>query len=269
MNRYLLKNIIILILALANLFLLGSLGIRQTAALRARERTEEQLVSLFAADGMELDQDLISWKSPPSSLSLTRNLDREREAATFLLGDGAVQSGAHGGTYRYTSLRGSAQFRPNGGFDIAGSLSGGDGQELCREFCRRFSYDEPAFILDEEYSGTGSAVFRLGKFPVYNCAVTFTLDHGALLAVSGTLLPAEGAALEEDRTPLSAAAALTVFQQMRRESYTVVSAVTDLTPCYELQGAASSTTSLLPAWCVATDVGRYYVNCVTGAVTTR
>lgn len=271
MDRCLLKNIIIIILTLANLFLLGSLGLRQTAALSARERTEEQLVSLFAADGIDLDQDLISWRTPPASLSLTRDPVREREAAVFLLGESTVLSSEDGGASRYTAPRGAAQFRPNGGFDAAGSLSGETGGlELCRSFCRRFSYGEPVFTLDEEGSGSGSAAFHLGKLPVYNCTVTFTLDRGSLLTVSGTLLPLEGTAVEEDRTPLSASAALTAFQQVRRESYAVVSAVTDLSLCYELQSAAaSSTASLLPAWRITTDTGEYYVNCITGAVTTR
>ena len=44
-----LKNIIILILVLMDLFLLGSLASRRTAELSARRRGEEQLVELFAA----------------------------------------------------------------------------------------------------------------------------------------------------------------------------------------------------------------------------
>ena len=269
MDRYLLKNSIILILVLVNVFLLGSLGLRRGAALSARERTENQLVALFAADGMELDESLITWRTPPAALSMARDSAREREAAVFFLGDSAALSSEDGGVSRYTALKGAAQFRANGSFDIAGSLSGEDqGQELCRTFCKRFSFDGPEFSLDNEGSGTGSAVFRLGKLPVYNCTVTFTLDRGALMTVSGTLLPLEGASLGDSRTPLSAAAALTAFQQLRRESYAVVSAVTELSLCYELQAsAASPTVTLAPAWQITTDTGKYYVNCITGAVT--
>ena len=102
--------------------------------------------------------------------------------------------------------------------------------------------------------------------PVYNAAVTFTIDQGDLLSVSGTLLPEEAAAGDSQEL-LSAAAALTAFQQARQESYMVVSAVTDLYPCYELVGSTASALSLVPAWCVVTDIANYYVNCVTGVVT--
>lgn len=269
MDRYLLKNIIIIILVLVNAFLLGSLAIRETASLKARERTEEQLVSLFAADGMELEEHVISRETPPVSLSLTRDLDREREAAAFFLGSGAVRSSRGGGTYSYTSGKGVAQFRSNGGFDIVGSLGGAeDMEDLCRSFCQRFSCEEPVFTLDDTGSGAGTAVCRSGKYPIYNSTVTFTVDRGELLTVSGTLLGTEGTAVQEERTPLSGPAALTAFQQLRRESYAVVSAVTDLYLCYELQGSTASTRSLVPAWCVETDTGKYYVNCITGVVTT-
>lgn len=267
MDRCLLKNIIIIILLLLNGFLLGSLAIRQTAALESRYRTEEQLTALFAADGITLEEDVISRETPPSSLSLSRDLEREREAAVFFLGSSATRGSRGGEAYSYTSSAGVAQFRSNGAFDIVGSLVSGGAEDLCRDFCKRFSFGEPVFTLDDTGTGTGAAVFCHGKFPVYNCTLLFTIDQGKLLTVSGTLLPGEGVAVSEEREPLSAAAALTAFQQVRRESYAVVSAVTDMYLCYELQGSTASVLSLAPAWCIVTDASNYYVNCVTGAVT--
>ena len=54
---------------------------------------------------------------------------------------------------------------------------------------------------------------------------------------------------------------------MRRERQAAVSSITEITPCYELQGATSSAMSLVPAWCITTDTGKYYVNCVSSEVT--
>lgn len=265
MDRYLLKNIMIIILALVNLFLLGALAIRVSSSYHARERMEEQLVALFAADGMDLDSGLISHKTPPQSLTVARNTEQERAAAAFLLGDAGLRAAQDGGSDLYTTRQGTAQFRSNGGFDAAGILSGESGEQVCREFCKRFSYEEPVFRLDGTGSGTATAACRVGKIPVYNCTVTFTLDQGALMAVSGTLLFQDSTTpVEESRTPLSAAAALMAFQQLRRESYAVVSAVTDVALCYELQ---STINTLVPAWRITTDTGVYYVNCLTGVVT--
>lgn len=264
MDRYLLKNIIIIILVLVNVCLLGSLAMRQTSAANSRRQTEEQLTELFAADGMTLEKDAFSNKTPPTALSLTRSTQLEREVAAFFLGSSVIQEDQGGGTYTYTGPSGVARFRSNGSFDVAGTLSSEDVESFCRKFCKTFSYETPVFVLDSSGSGTGTAVCTCNDFPVFNALVTFTVDHGTLLTVSGTLLSQEGSAVATEQKPLSATAALTAFQNARRKSGAVVSAVTDISLCYELQ--STSALSLSPAWCIVTDTTNYYVNCITGAV---
>ena len=267
MDRYLLKNIIILILVLVNGFLLGALVLRHSASSQAQQQVEDQLSALFAADGIELSPEVISRDTPPAALSLPRDPDRERAAAAFFLGNAVSGGDQSGDTCTYSSVAGAARFRSNGGFDIVGSLaSGQEAQDLCRRFCREFSYGEPQFSLDEDGTGAATAACRHSKLPVFNCAVTFTFDQGTLLTVSGTLLPETGTAGADDRQPLSAAAALTAFQQARRESYMVVSAVTGMEPGYALQGSTASALTLIPMWRIITDTADYYVNCMTGTV---
>ena len=111
MDRYRLKNIIILILSLMNVFLLASLAIREGARQSAKETAVEQLVSLFAADGITLDPDVISDETPPSSRSLTRSTDLERRAAALLLGSSLSSSDQGGGISSYSSNRGAVQFQ--------------------------------------------------------------------------------------------------------------------------------------------------------------
>lgn len=270
MDRCLLKNIIILILVLVNGFLMGSLVMRHASTAKAQYQAEEQLVALFAADGIELSPDSISHETPPSPLSLSRSLQREQSAAAFFLGDNMEQTDLGGGSYTYSSSLGAARFHPDGSFDIVGSLASSDeAEKLCQKFCKKFSYEEPTFSLDENGSGTCTVVCLWGKYPVFNSTVTFTFDRGTLLTVSGTLLPEDGTAASSSQELLSASAALTTFQQARRESYMVVSAITDLYPCYELQGSTASALSLSPAWCIVTDTANHYVNCITGAVSSN
>lgn len=265
MDRSLLKNIIILILLLTNGFLLASLVLRQSSAVDAQRQTEEQLTELFAADGMTLDRSAFSNQTPPSALTLTRNTQLEREAAAFFLGSGVRQEDQGGGVYTYAGTAGVARFRANGSFEVAGSLAEGDVESFCRKFCKTFSYEPVTLELDASGSGSGTAVCRYHDLPVFNASVTFTVDHGTLLTVSGTLLSGEGAVQTAVQEPLSAAAALTAFQAARRESGAVVSAVTGTALCYELQSTSALT--LTPAWRVSADTADYYVNCATGVVT--
>ena len=267
MDRFRLKNIIILILLLLNGFLLFSLGQRRTMQRNAYHRTVEQLVDLFQEDGMELDPGAISQDTPPSGVTLARDTALEEQAAAFLLGGETLSSSDQGGgIFHYAGAAGEALFRSSGAFEASGTLAAGERiEDFCRDFCRTFSYDAPDIRLDGEGNGVFTAQGVYGKLPVFNCAVSFTVENQVLAAVSGTLLPKTGAAAAGEE-PLSASGALLAFQRMRRESAAVVSTVTDTRLCYELQTAGASM-SLTPAWRIVTDTEDYYVNCQSGAVT--
>ena len=83
MDRFRLKNIIILILVLVNAFLLGSLAQRRGAEQDAFRRTAEQLVALFQEDGMTLDPRAISQDRPPDGVTLSRDTAQEERAAAW------------------------------------------------------------------------------------------------------------------------------------------------------------------------------------------
>lgn len=207
LERFHLKNIIILILVLLNGFLLFSLAQRRTSEQNAYRRTVEQLVALFQRDGMDLDPGAISRASPPSGVSLVRDTALEEQAAAFLLGQAPSSSDQGGGIFHYAGAAGEALFRSSGGFEAAGTLAGRDAGEFCREFCRAFSYEVPDIRLDGGGSGVFTAAGVFGKLPVFNCTVTFTIQEGVLTAVSGTLLPKSGVPSPEEEPPLSAARA--------------------------------------------------------------
>ena len=268
MERSRLKNVIILILAFANLFLLASLLMRKSAETESRQQATEQLVALFAADNIQQDPSLVSYQMPPSSKHLVRDAEHERSAAAFFLDNSLVYADQGGEIYTYTGNSGAAMFRATGSFDIAGTLSNPaeDAQELCRRFCKEFSYAEPQFQIDAQGNGTGTAICQFSGLTVYNCSVTFTIQNNTLTLVSGTLLPASYSEPTGKNDSLSASAALTAFQQFRRENGGVVSAVFDLYLSYELQSTPTSAMTVVPSWCIVTDTVQYYVNCTTGSI---
>ena len=267
MDRYRLKNIIILILALMNLFLLGSLAQRKCAEEDSRARAVEQLTELFAADGITLEKDAIPKTHPPKSYALTRNTDEEAAAAAFLLGSSLQHDDQGGGIHTYNGPRGTAMFRSNGSFDAVGTMGSKErAMDICREFCRRFGYEEPSFQLDSNGSGCGVAVRRWKGLPVFNCTLTFTLIQNTLTSVSGTLIPNNAEELPIGDQPLSALAALTIFQSSRRENGAVVTDIQGMKPCYDVQSTTAVPLSLTPAWCIFTSTAKYYVNALTGTV---
>ena len=246
--------------------MLAALAIRGNEERVARRTQQQELVALFAADGMTLDPALIPTDTAVSTYALTRDEAAERKAAAFLLGDNLERTTQGGGIYTYTSQQGAAAFRDTGSFDAAGSLSQENAEASCRDFCKAFSYDTPIFTLDETGSGTATAVRLWNGTPVFNAAVTFTIDQGRVLSASGALLPETGAETSSGQKPLSAFAALTAFQQMRHESSSVVSSITEVSLCYELQSTTAAPMALVPSWRIVTDTATFYVNCVSGTV---
>ena len=99
----------------------------------ARRTQQQELVSLFAADGMTLDPALIPTDTAVSTYALIRDETAERKAAAFLLGDNLERTTQGGGIYTYSGSHGAAVFRDTGNFDIAGALSSGDAESLCRD----------------------------------------------------------------------------------------------------------------------------------------
>lgn len=266
MESFRLKNIIILILALMNLFLLGSLYGRANARQEVQDRTRQQLVELFSADSarIALDGDAISFQTPPAGGTLSRDVAQDQQAATLLLGEGLLRSDQGGGIYSYENKAGAAVFRSGGNFDATVHLSSPeDAEALFRAFCKEFQYQETAGSKPGK-PFSASAVHTHSGYDVINAAVTFQVSDNTL-HVSGTYLP--NTLAPSDRSDaLSGPSALTAFLNTRREIGAVVSAVIGMYPCYEVQSTAAAPMVLTPAWCIETDAGRYYVNCYTGAV---
>lgn len=254
-----------MILVLLNAFLVAALAVRGTEERTARRTQQQELVALFAADGMTLDPALIPENDTVSGCTLLRNEDLERQAAAFLLGGTPERTAQGGGIYTYSAGQGTAVFRETGSFDAAGLRSDKDAETLCRSFCKKFSYSEPVFTLDEDGNGTASAVRQWERASVVNASVTFLVDSGRVIAVSGSLLP-DTATDAGEQDYLTAVAALTAFQQMRYESSSVVSAITEICLCYELQSTAAAPMALVPAWHITTDTASFYVNCASGTV---
>ena len=259
-----LKNIIILILALLNVCLLASLALRVSAEHASRRQAREQLVSLFAAAGVSLDEKLISDETPPPSLTLIRDEAEERSLAAYLLGGTPVCTDQGGGIFGYTEESGAAQFRSNGSFDAVCDRPLEDPENFFHEFCKTYGYEELSSSL-ENGSGTVTVIQFYQDYPVIDCTVTFTVESGVLKRAIGTHLPDSGATPVEEEAPLSALSALAAFLNTIREG-AVGTAVTDLYLCYELQSTTTALMTLAPAWCITTDTASYYVNCATGSV---
>ena len=264
LERARLKNIIILILAMLNCFLLGSMAVRRLQADSAQIRLAQELSRLFAADGIALDAASVPSSSSPMTRTPVRSTDEDRLLAVFFLGEELHTQDEGGGIYTCRSSRGEALFRSNGSFEVRLLADQQDADVLIQQFCQDFQYQDLQWDLTQD-GGTVSALQYVDGCPVADASVVFRVENGHMLSVSGIHLPQASTA--SDETPLNAVTALTIFLQERRSSGAVISSVEEVYPCYRLQTTSASPMTLSPAWCITTNTGKCYVNAVTGAVT--
>lgn len=261
-----LKNIIILILALLNLFLLVLLLHFRWQQTISQQQLHQRIYALYEAEGIGLsgEESLSLDAAAPLSMTLQRSLEQEAAMAAALLEEDVPAQHQGGGIYTYTGAKGTLTFRSNGAFDfVPGSTPIPFSDEFCQTFCQRFGY-----AIDESRmkgsTGTVSALRMVNNTTVCNAALTFLWEDGVLRSLSGTCLStSESTAAEEKQ--FSAADALVKFLDYRKLTGAVCSAVTGVERVYYFHTTAQGS-SLDARWQVSTDTYAYYVTCATGDV---
>ena len=255
------KNIIIVILALVNAFLLVLLLSRQNQQRSSYERSVEQLSLLLAKNGIAFDPSLLPGKASLPAAELTHDGAAEAAFARALLGgDAAVRSVSGGGSV-YESEFGSLQFRANGTVDGKVSRPAEDLPELLRGTLSDFGYRLDAAASGD--TGTVSAVREAEGVKIFNAPLTFTLESGVLTSVSGSFL--SSVTLASSAIDADAVSALVRFLDYRNSNGLVCTEITSVECGYLLQSSAASA-ALVPAWHITTDVSEYYVNSATGEI---
>ena len=256
MNTARLKNIVILILLLANAFLLVLLFSRRAEENAAHERSVAQLTALLSADGIAFDSALLDGL-PDTVLSVqpARDLAAEQALAEGIIGSvTSIDSG--GGIYRYYSSdglnSGSCLIRSGGALEAAVSRAVDDPAEFCADLCVPLGYRTFDVLSDGARTVVTASRF-VGELEVCNASVT------------GTFLPPIDTS-ESGETALDAVTALARFLDYRNASGAVCTGITWLSAGYLVQSTTSAPLQLVPVLRVDTDVYSYYVNIVSGEV---
>lgn len=192
MNTARLKNIVILILLLANAFLLVLLFSRRAEENAAHERSVAQLTALLNADGIAFDSALLDGL-PDTVLSVqpARDLAAEQALAEGIIGSvTSIDSG--GGIYRYYSSdglnSGSCLIRSGGALEAAVSRAVDDLAEFCADLCVPLGYRTFDVLSDGARTVVTASRF-VGELEVCNASLIFTFSGSTLTTVTGTFLP--------------------------------------------------------------------------------
>ncbi|MEG1431017.1 MAG: hypothetical protein RSC89_05840 [Oscillospiraceae bacterium] len=264
-----LKNIILAILVVTNLFLLFLVFGQGFQSAQFRDGVLTDAVTLLSESGITLDPDILP-KTLPTAQSVVRDADGELAAAQSLLGADVTAEVESAVLTRYSGTNGVAQFRNSGDFDV--------------------NFTTTAFPLDGKTPGTVAAktaellggtwsVFSVSgnatdatvtlrqmyqQVPVFSCTVQAVYRGGFLASLSGRHL--SGIPTPSTAETLDLPTLLVRFRAGITQTGDVCSAITEITPGYALPATLTGNNDLTPILEIVTDTKTYHQNLQTGAI---
>ncbi len=262
-----LKNIVLIILAAANLFLLYFVLQMEYQEERQARQARESAISFLAGRGIRVEEAQV-----PRTMSLppqTVERDREREgaaAAALLRGDAAVESRG-GEVYRYENANGSVQFHNDGAFSAEFAPGvfplGEDREKGCLEVLALLGFQGELTGETED-----SLTFRQlwGDRPLFSQQVVLLCEGDSLVGMAGGRRLVGAPAEDAGRKTMDVPTALFHFFNGLKALGDVCSRIDGITQGY-VAAALSGSMEMTPVWRITTDTGAYQLDLVSGGLT--
>lgn len=258
------KNIIILMLVMTNLFLLGLVVQEEREARQLEREALENAVVFLSQRGIQIDQEIVPERMDLPSQQVERALEREQALAEALLG-APVQVDALGGqVYRYTGPRGSIQFHNDGTFSaqldtVSLPRVGEDVGQWAQKLLAKLDFEGEVLDAQED-----SAILRqLWKHtPLLNHRVELRWDQEGV-RLTGRRLTGEPSSVKGQGSMTVPTALMDIFTGLNRLG-DVCSQITQIQQSYVSMSTLHGSMTLRPVWYIATDTGFYQLDTVSG-----
>ena len=262
-----LEQIIIIILALLNVFLLIVVLGDGAEARGSRRETEASLTALFAESGIAVGPEAELIQSGAVQCVVARDMEQEQRRMRGLLGRYSA-SDQGGSIWFYESGKGQAVMRGTGEMELL--LTGeevrrsGDGaREAAKLFSRAGVELYPLERAPEGDDSRLSLCCGWNGYPVYNAVMNFDFSGDRLYMVSGTMVFNVETESEPD-AGMDSVSALVRFLELAKSEGFICSRLETVTPGYYVNVALSGESTLTPVWRIATDTGDFFINAVSG-----
>lgn len=270
MDKHKLKNFIIIMLALVNLFLLVIVISNGVQTARINRQRDEALRQVLFSNGISLDPDVSLDTKPLPEVVLVRNLPKELSSVRSLIGSSEVQD-LGGSIIYYSGGSGKARFRGSGGFQLvldpevvpqgddpvssAASAMKKLGLSCPAETARLAEEgDSPTVVLGLEYKGAA----------VFNVSISCYFSGGSLSIVEGQGLFDEVGSKSGTEDLPQAATIIARFLEHLETSGQICTRISSLEAGYFSETSVVNQCSMRPVWCVTTDTGTFYFDGLTG-----
>lgn len=262
-----LKNIILIILIVTNIFLLSLMVFQRLESRQYHQKALADAVALLEQRGISVRQEAIPTLDFPAPMTLVRDQAGEKEVFTALLGEDTVLT-QRGLVSLYTGPLGQAEVRGDGSFSVKlepgayplAQSSDPDNYVLAF-LARRMGISGQ---VDRVTDDTVTVTQIWDNSPVFSCQVTVTYGQGSLVSVVGTRLVGQPAADAQTALPLSTATLLVRFRAGLIDSGDTCTAVLSATQGYTLSSGADGKLRLTPVLRLETDTNPYILDALTG-----
>jgi len=262
-----LKNIVLLILVLTNLFLLWFVlrkGYQEESQAR---QARESAVSFLAGRGIQADESRVPRTMDLVPQTAERDRDQEGAAAAALLkGETAVESRG-GEVYRYENANGSIQFHNDGAFSAEltpGSCPlGEDRVKSCLEALALLGFQGE--LVEEAGEELTFRQLWEGR-PLFTQQVTLLCRGDSLVGMIGGRRLVGAPAADAGRRAVDVPTALFDFFNGLKALGDVCSRIDGITQGYVASAALSGSMEMTPVWRITTDTGAYQLDLVTGSL---
>lgn len=257
-----LKNIILIILAVTDLFLLSLVGLRSWSSSRYEAEARANALQVLEQNGIHMAEETLAEDIVLSVATVTREREKEAEVLVPLL-ETVGEDAEGGGRYRYTGKKGEAWFLSRGevvvyldegAYPLSGTM-----EEHAEKTLALMGFEGTAISTGGMGGHDTVALLQLWNgVPVRTCQMEATYFEGDLRAITGTRL--SGTPVSAGEVRLSAVTDLLHFLEQLRATGDVCSEIYTMQAEYQLNTSLSEPYTLTPVWYFETDGGSYVLD---------
>lgn len=264
------KNYVILLLAIVNIFLLAIVLKNDSEQRAAGEYAQAALKSALAKSGISISESVMLPDGIPTEITLSRSMLRERRNLSTLIGSCSVKD-LGGNIISYEGSDGQASYRGTGEFEITMNSDiiplTSDPVASCRTIAGKLgiacSDISPEHLIDSDKQAV-TMTCSWDNTPIFNALIRFDFSAGSLSAISGMRpLDTVVSVRASDEYP-DISTILMSFLGYIIQTGDNCSEITDVQLGYFITSSASGSCVLRPVWCIVTDTDKYYINGQTG-----
>jgi len=258
------KNIIIVILVALNICLLALIVNQQMQSMRYAEETLTRTLAVLEENGIEARRERLPVAEQLTSMTSTRDEEKEKSAAEFLLGPNVISSYS-GGMSIHSSVSGNLSFY---GGAMTGTLSlPWSGYTSAQSHAESMLQGMGIEVWKTERTeNIVTAVPALNGIPMFNAKIEFTYEADLLKKIEGRF-PGITSPEQEQIQPVTIPTALISLLEYVMESGTVCRSVQEVVPGYFVTSTGADSARISQCWRVETDTVPFFIDAETGNVT--